>query len=112
MRTQVEERLGTVGVRVWEEPIVHVATHPVATSACLLLTDILALAISRCGAYLIWTRFNPNVSQDNLAQFWPSFFLYLIIYASQGLYSAAGLSPVKELRRAVQGAAFVGLMLA
>ena len=98
MRTQVEERLGTIGVRVWQEPVIHVATHPAATSACLLGTDILALAISRWVAYLIWARFNPSVSEDNLVQFWPSFFLYLIVYASQGLYSAAGLRRLSMIR--------------
>ena len=112
MRTSVEERFGTVEVRVSENLPVDVATHPLATSGCLLLTDILALAIARWGGYVIWGRINPNVSQDNLFQFWPSLLLYLIVYAIQGLYSAAGLSPVKELRRAVQSTAFVGLMLA
>ncbi len=112
MRTAVEERLGRVALPVSEHLLVDVATHPLATSGCLLATDILTLAISRWGGYMIWARFNPSVSTDNLFQFWPSLILYLIVYAIQGLYSAAGLGPVKEFRRAVQSTAFVGLMLA
>lgn len=112
MRTAAEQRLVTVGLRTWVHPLADVTTHPHATSACLLITDVLALAICRWGGYIIWTRFNPNVLQDNLFQFWPSLLLYLIVYAIQGLYSAAGLSPVIELRRVVQSTAFVGLMLA
>jgi Undecaprenyl-phosphate galactose phosphotransferase WbaP len=112
MRSSVENRFGTVEVKVAANPVVRVVTHPLATSGCLLLTDILALAISRWGGYMIWVHVNPNVSQDNLFQFWPSLLLYLIVYAFQGLYSAAGLSPVEELRRAVRSTALVGLVLA
>lgn len=112
MRTVVEQHLATVGARFRDNPLAEIATKPLATSACLLITDILTLAISRWGGYLIWTRFNPQVSEGNLFQFWPSLLLYVLVYAIQGLYSAAGLSPVVELRRGVQSTAFVGLMLA
>jgi Undecaprenyl-phosphate galactose phosphotransferase WbaP len=112
MRTAVEERFETIGLPVEQTLLVHVATHPFATSCCLLLTDLVALAASRWGGYALWARINPNVSQDNLIQFWPSLFLYLMVYAVQGLYSAAALGPVNELRRAVQSTAFVGLILA
>jgi Undecaprenyl-phosphate galactose phosphotransferase WbaP len=112
MRTAVEERFATIALPLEENLQVHVAQHPGATSCCLLLTDLLALAISRWGGYMLWSHVNPDVSQDNLFQFWPSLFLYLVVFAMQGLYSAAGLNPVKELRRAVQSTAFVGLMLA
>jgi Undecaprenyl-phosphate galactose phosphotransferase WbaP len=110
--TTVEQHLGTVGARIRVTPLVEISTRPFATSACLLITDILTLAISRWAGYLVWTRFNPQVSEGNLFQFWPSLFLYVLVYAIQGLYSAAGLGPVVELRRAVQSTAFVGLMLA
>ncbi len=112
MGPALEERLRTVEVRIPGQLLADVATHPCATSCCLLATDILTLAVSRWAGYLIWAHFNPKVSQDNLFEFWLSLLLYLIVYAIQGLYSAAGLGPVKELRRAVQSTAFVGLILA
>ena len=112
MRTAIHERFGTIALTVEESLPVHVATHPLATSCCLLLTDLVALAVSRWGGYMIWGHINPNVSQDNLFQFWPALFLYLIVYAIQGLYSAAALGPVNELRGAVRSTAFVGLILA
>ena len=76
------------------------------------MADILALAIARWAGYTIWLQINPQVLQENHFRFWPSLLLYLVVYAFHGMYSAAGLSPVEELRRAVQGTAFVALMLA
>ena len=111
MQTLVEQ-LTAVSARPAESPLSEVSTRPLLTSACLLLTDILALAISRSAAYFVWSHFNPQVSDDNLFQFWPSVSLCLIVNAIQGLYTPAGLSPVIELRRAVQSTAFVGLILA
>lgn len=90
----------------------NVSAHPLLTSGCLLLIDMLALVISRWSGYIIWIHINPVVSQENFFQFWPSLLLYLIVYAFQGLYSPSGLSPVEEIRKAVQGTAFVALMLA
>jgi Undecaprenyl-phosphate galactose phosphotransferase WbaP len=115
MRASVEESLRAVDVAqvsVQETILADLSAHPLATSACLLLVDILTLALSRWGGYRIWLQFNPQISQENHFQFWPSLLLYLLVYAFQGMYSAAGLSPVEELRRSVQGTAFVALVLA
>ena len=112
MRTSVEHSFETIGISLQENLLANLAAHPLATSCCLLVTDILTLAISRWGGYLIWSRFNPQVSQENHFQYWPSLLLYLLVYAILGMYSAAGISPVDELRRAVQGSAFVALVLA
>jgi len=92
--------------------LADLAAHPLATSGCLLLTDILAMAISRWAGYTAWLRINPQVSQENHFQFWPSLLLYLLVFAFQGMYSAAGMSPVEELRRAVRGTVFAALALA
>ncbi len=112
MRTSVQENFREVAVSVQPAILADLAAHPLATSACLLLTDILALAISRWAGYAIWLRFNPQVSEENHFRFWPSLLLYLFVYAFQGMYSSAGLSPVDELRRAVRGTVFVALVLA
>src|ERR1700687_3935616 len=112
MRTSVEHDFRSVVVAVKENILVDLAAHPLATSGCLLATDILALAMSRWAGYTLWLHINPQVSQENHFQFWPSLLLYLLVYAFQGMYAAAGLSPVEELRRAIQGTAFVALVLA
>src|SRR5579871_1581064 len=123
MRTSVEEsleqRFGTVeeaAAPIDFAPrqiiLADLAAHPLATSACLLVTDILALAIARWVGYTVWLQFNPQVLQENHFEFWTSLLLYLMVYAAHGMYSAAGISPVEELRRAVQGTVFVALMLA
>ena len=112
MRTSVEQEFRTVGISVHESILADLSARPLATSGCLLLADIVALAVSRWIGYAIWLRFNPQVSQDNHFQFWPSLLLYLLVFAFQGMYAAAGPSPVEELRRAVRGTAFVALTLA
>lgn len=112
MRASVEETVRSVEVTLRENTLSDLAARPLATSACLLLTDILALSLARLLGYSIWLRINPQVSKENLFEFWPSLLLYLIVYAVQEMYSPAGLSPVEEFRRAVRGTVFVALVLA
>jgi Undecaprenyl-phosphate galactose phosphotransferase WbaP len=112
MQTTVEQPFRTVEVSVRENILADLSAHPLATSGCLLAADLLSLGISRWAGYSIWIHFNPQISHENHFQLWFSLLLYLIVYALQGMYSAAGLSPVEELRRAVKGTAFVALVLA
>src|SRR5438874_1939076 len=113
MRASVEEqRFTTLKVSVQEPILADLSAHPLATSACLLGSDVLAFGIARWAAYSVWQHFNPQVSLENHFEFWPTLLLYLIVNACQGMYSAAGLSPVEELRRAVRGTAFVALVSA
>jgi len=113
MRASVEHHhFTTVNVSIQEPILADLSAHPIATSACLLGSDVLAFGIARWAAYTIWQQFNPQVSLENHFEFWPTLLLYLIVNACQGMYSAAGLSPVEELRRAVRGTAFVALVSA
>jgi Undecaprenyl-phosphate galactose phosphotransferase WbaP len=112
MQTTVQEDYRAVEVKVRDNILADLSAHPLATSGCLLAADILSLAISRWAGYSIWLHFNPQLSRENHFQFWFSLLLYLVVYALQGMYSAAGLSPVEELKRGVQGTAFVALVLA
>ncbi len=93
MRTSVEEHIRTVEVAVQENLLADLAAHPLATSGCLLLTDILALAIARWTGYTIWLHINPQVSQENHFQFLPSLLLYLVVYAFQGIVLGSRLEP-------------------
>jgi Undecaprenyl-phosphate galactose phosphotransferase WbaP len=112
MRTTVDQSFETVGISAQPNLLANLSAHPLATSCCLLAVDVLALVISRCGGYEIWRHFNTQVSVENLFQLRPTLLLYVLIYALLGMYSAAGSSPVDELRRAVQGTVFVALALA
>jgi Undecaprenyl-phosphate galactose phosphotransferase WbaP len=113
MRTSIDDSVEATAIAIPEDRLaLNVRAHPWATSGCLLLSDIVALLVSRSLGYMAWSWVNPTVSEDNLFHFWPSLVLYLMVYAVLGLYSPAGLSPVDELRRAVQGTGFVVLTLA
>ena len=112
MRASVEESIGSFQVDVQESIHIDLRAHPNATIGCLLLADMLALVASRWVGYFLWFHINPQVSRENHFEFWLSLPLYLIVFAVQGMYSAAGISPIEELRRAVQGTAFVALVLA
>lgn len=112
MRTSVEYEIASVRVEVQENILADLSAHPLATSGCLLLTDILAMTASRWIGYAIWLRINPQVSRENHFPFWLSLLVYLLVFACQGMYSAAGISSAEEIWRAVCGTAFVALALA
>src|SRR4051794_38350873 len=85
--------------------------NPVATRLCLLVTDASAILLARRLGAALWTLVNSSIKTENEFDLWTSICLFLAIYAATGLYSASGLSPVEELRRIVQGAALVSLVL-
>lgn len=86
-------------------------TKPLATSLCLLFGDVLViLAASRLGVHL-WALVNPSITMSNHFHLGVSLVLFLAVYQAFGLYSAAGLGPVEELRRIVLGTVLVSLVL-
>src|SRR5262245_55791298 len=85
--------------------------HPVATCLCLLVSDILAVLIARRLGAALWSLVNTSINTNNQFDLWMSLVLFLLVYASFGLYSASGFGGVEELRRIVTGAAIVSLVL-
>src|SRR5262245_38101874 len=85
--------------------------NPVATWLCLLASDILAVLIARRVGTALWSRVNTSISTGNQFDLVLSLALFLLVYASFGLYSASGVGAVEELRRIVTGAALVSLVL-
>jgi len=84
---------------------------PALTSLCLAAADLVALVIARQSGVAAWRLFNPGVGPENFFDFGVSVALSILVYAAFGLYAAAGLSPVDELRRSVFATALVALTL-
>src|SRR5207249_1757666 len=78
---------------------------PAATRACLLAADIAAVLLARFLGASLWSLVNASIGIDNEFDLWMSLWLFLLVYAAFGLYSASGLGAVEELRRIVLGAA-------
>src|SRR5437867_2136549 len=91
-------------------PVVGRAS-PAATRVCLLLADIAAVLLARFLGASLWSLVNASIGIDNEFDLWMSLWLFLLVYAAFGLYSASGLGAVEELRRIVLGAALVSLVL-
>ena len=81
------------------------------TSCSLLLADIAAVLGARLIALLIWRNINPVVGREQDFGIWLSAVLFLLAFASFGLYGAKGFSSVEELRRVVLSATVVSLLL-
>jgi len=88
-----------------------VRASPAATRLCLLAADIAAVVLARHLAASLWGLVNTSIKTDNEFDLWMSLGLFLLVYAAFGLYSAAGLGAVEEMRRLVLGAVLVSLVL-
>ena len=84
---------------------------PAATRLCLLAADIAAVLLARFLGASSWSLVNASIGIDNEFDLWMSLWLFLLVYAAFGLYSASGLGAVEELRRIVLGAALFSLVL-
>jgi Undecaprenyl-phosphate galactose phosphotransferase WbaP len=84
---------------------------PVATRCCLLAADISVILLARRLGATLWSLVNSSIRTENEFDLWMSLGLFLLVYAGFGLYSAARLGAVEELRRIVLGAALVSLVL-
>src|SRR6266700_2302512 len=84
---------------------------PAATRLCLLAADIAAVLLARFVGASLWSLVNASIGIDNEFDLWMSLWLFPLVYAAFGLYSASGLGAVEELRRIVLGAALVSLVL-
>lgn len=99
-------------VRVREASAVPAPRNrPRLTSLCLVAADVASLLLARQAGVEAWRLFNPGVGPENFFDLGVSMALSLLVYAAFGLYAAAGLSPVDELRRSVFGTALVALTL-
>ena len=70
------------------------------TTACLLASDALALALSVALSVAVKAVFAPPVDLSAYIRLWPFLFVFHAVYAAVGLYSGVALSPPEELRRA------------
>ena len=73
--------------------------RPRLTTLTLLATDLLALFVAAGAAALLWALVNPDINLALFFGLWPVLCLFTLGYALAGLYPAAGLGPVEELRR-------------
>lgn len=84
--------------------------RPMVTSAVLAAGDALALLVAGWLGYLSWSRVNSTIGPEFFFQLAPALAVSLVVYAGAGLYPAAGLSPVEELRRIILGTTAVCLI--
>ncbi len=75
--------------------------RPVATASLLAVSDVISLAAGGCLGFISWSFVNPGITATPYFVLWPALFVFPLVYASMGLYPAAGLGTVEELRRTV-----------
>lgn len=87
------------------------------TRAIMLIGDLVAIVSAALLASLTWSTINPSVSISLFLRLWPLAFVLPFGFMLGGLYPAAGVSPVDELRRlsiittGVAGSAMGGLFI-
>jgi Undecaprenyl-phosphate galactose phosphotransferase, WbaP/exopolysaccharide biosynthesis polyprenyl glycosylphosphotransferase len=81
------------------------------TSLVLLFADIVAILASIWFGVHLWGHVNSAIDMDNYFDLWLAVLVFAGGYAFFGLYAAAGLSPVEELRRTVVATVLVSLLL-
>lgn len=72
---------------------------PLLTATLLFASDLLALGLAALLGALGWTSFNALVRPSVFFQLWPLLAVFPLGYFMMGLYPAAGVNPVDELRR-------------
>ena len=92
-------------------PAIHgrLANHLV-TCALVMAVDILTVLGAGWLAAVGWSHVNSAVVARTYAPLWPVSLIFVVAYASRGLYPGVGLSPVEELRRLVLGTTIVCLV--
>jgi len=86
-------------------------SHPIAapvvltgkpwyTTAALVLTDAFALLLSVAVSVVTKAVLQGGLDFSPYLQLWPFLFVFLIVYASIGLYNGVGVGAPEELRRA------------
>jgi Undecaprenyl-phosphate galactose phosphotransferase WbaP len=83
--------------------------RPLATAILLAVSDAAALTAAGCAGFGVWSFVNPGVNAAPYLALWPALFVFLLVYSTMGLYPAAGLGPVEELRRTVLATTLVCL---
>jgi Undecaprenyl-phosphate galactose phosphotransferase WbaP len=91
---RVESRRSTTSSVLVE----HVA-RPWLATAVLLVGDFGALALSALVSVLAWRHVDARLSADMYARLMPVLLLFILAYASSGLYPGFGRSPIEELRK-------------
>lgn len=75
--------------------------NPIATSGLLLLSDLSTLGLAALVGSLFWSQVNSRVDPEQFLSLWPLLFVFPLAYFMLGLYPAAGINPVEEIRRLV-----------
>lgn len=76
-----------------------VSTRPWPTIACLAGTDLFMLSVAGYTSVMVRLWLNGQYEPELYWQLWPILGLFLLAYATVGLYPGIGMSPVEELRR-------------
>ncbi len=84
--------------------------RPFLTGLSLLASDAAALSLAAGLGLLAWNWVKPGIGVEASPSLIPVLAVSLVVYAWLGLYPAAGMSPVEELRRTVLGASLVYLV--
>ena len=88
-----------------------VPNRPGTTIACLALTDSISLLSSVGISVLLKAAIQGDVHLESYLRLWPLLFVFLLVYATIGLYSIVALNPPEELRRATIASAVLFLLL-
>ena len=81
------------------------------TALCLVASDSLSVVAASWLGVELWGLVNPAVSPAHLFPPAALAALFVTVYVAYGLYAAAGVDPVEELRRIVLATALVSLVL-
>ena len=91
---------------------IAVANRPTATMLSLIATDSLALLSSVGLSIVVKAWIQGWINLESYLRLWPLLFVFLLVYASIGLYSIVALSPPEELRRGTIASTVLFLLLA
>ena len=90
--------------------IPETGVRPLRSAALMLASDLVALVVAGFSGMQIWMFVNAGVPPLYM-KLWPAIFLFLIVFAAEGLYPGVGIGPVESLRKLVRGASIVYLIL-
>lgn len=81
------------------------------TAAVLGLTDLCVLIAVFFSSTCIWAIFRPGTDVRYYVSYWPFAFIVLAVYMASGLYRAAGMNAIEELRQSVVATSVAFLVL-
>lgn len=90
---------------------IKMSTRSLPMIGALLASDGVALVVAGAVSVYLRLAFNGQYEPFLYWQLWPILGLFLLAYATAGLYPAVGISPVDELRRICLSTTFTYLVL-